>query len=203
MNRYRSIILAILSSLMVSCSAIKIPVSNQYILDNYSHQQLSSRASKLSILVTSPDAVAGYQTEQMLYVDKTYALTPFTKNAWVSPPADMLFPLMILSLQRSGYFYAVTSGANSELTDYRIDTQLIELHQSFLSKPSQIQLVVKVVLSKTKDNRTIASRVITRHVPCPTENPYGGVIAANRAVEAFTADMTNFVISHVRKDSLH
>lgn len=200
MNRYALSLLLVLSSLLAGCSAIKTPITKQYILDSYSHRQLSSHPSKLTILVTNPDAAAGFQTEQMLYIDKTFALSPFANNGWVSPPADMLFPLMIQSLQRSGYFYAVTSGPNSELTDYRIDTQLIELDQNFLRKPSQIQLVIKVVLSKVSDNRTIASRVISKQIPCPTDNPYGGVIAANRAVEAFTAEMTDFVIRHVRKD---
>jgi len=200
-NKFTSLFLVLLQSLLISCSAIKTPVTNQFKLSAFSVKPLTKQSTKQSILVTEPEAVAGYQTEQMMYMKTPFELSAFANNAWINPPAAMLFPLIMQSLQSSGCFYAVASSPHAEKTDYRIDTQLIELHQNFLCKPSRIDFAAKIVLTQVSDNRVIASRLMRQRVTCPTETPYGGVIAANRATENFTAELNHFVINQVRKDS--
>ena len=189
--------ITLLCFLMVSCSAIKTPVTNQYTLSAYSHQSFKRHASRVSIVVNKPEAVAGFDTEQMLYMTKPYKLAVFAHNAWIDPPADMLFPLIVQSLQNSGYFFAVASTPSAEAADYRLDTQLIELKQNFLFKPSVLEFAAKVVLTKVSNNEIIASRIIKHQISCPANTPYGGVIAANRAAQQFTAETTHFVISHI------
>ncbi|MFA5959553.1 MAG: hypothetical protein WC785_03480 [Tatlockia sp.] len=197
----KTALLFLVSLLLIGCSAVKTPVSNQYKLTAYSQQQFAKSPIQRSILVTLPEAVAGYQTEEMLYMKKPFELTAFANNAWVDQPANMLFPLIVQSIQRSGYFYAVASSPHAELTDYRLDTQLIELQQNFLKNPSVISLVVKVVLTDMRDNHVIASRLISEHICSPSASPYGGVVAANRAAELFTAETTRFVIAEARKNT--
>lgn len=197
MNRLALLLLAVIHLLLAGCSPVKPSITNQYTLSAYSEKQYS-RQSHVSILVNAPEAVAGYQTEQMLYMKKPYELSAFAHNGWIDPPADMLFPLLLQSLQRSGYFYAVASSASAEATDYHLDTQLIELKQNFLQKPSTLNFRAKVVLTRVKDNRVIASKVIALCIPCPADTPYGGVVAANLATQQFTAQVTAFVINKVR-----
>ncbi len=151
----------------------------------------------ITLLVTTPDAAAGYQTEQMLYVKKPYALEPFVKNAWVNPPADMLYPLILQSLQRTNLFEAVTSNAYTLGATYRLDTQLLSLQQNFLKKPSVLEFSAKVVLTHVSDNNVLASKIINLRILCPSDTPYGGVIAANKATQQFTAALTHFVASHM------
>jgi cholesterol transport system auxiliary component len=185
----------------LSACAIKPTVINQYQLDNYSDHKLYNHAKHLSILVNLPESASAYQTAQMLYIDKPYQLNSFAYSAWINPPADLLFPSMIKSIQHSGYFYAVASSTNSEQTDYRVDTQLIELNQVFLTKPSHITFIAKVILTHVPDKRVVSSVLIKRQVACPTDTPYGGVIAANKAVIAFTQELTHFIITQVEHDS--
>ena len=135
----------------------------------------------------------------MLYIKKPFQVEAFVENAWASPPGDMLHPLIVQSLQRTGYFHAVTSSPYSEEADYRLDTQLLVLNQNFLKKPSVIEFVVKVVLTNNDNNHIMASRIISHQIPCSRDTPYGGVIAANRAAELFTATVTDFVLSHINK----
>lgn len=185
--------------LQMACSPVKTPVVNEYQLSAFSTKQLTSRARNITLLVTAPEAVAGYQTEEMLYVKKPFQLEAFAKNSWTAPPADMLYPLLIQSLQRTGYFYAVATSPYTEKADYRLDTQLIALEQSFIKKPSVIQFAVKVVLTHVETNNVIASRIISETIPCPSDTPYGGVIAANQASYKFTATVADFVIGHLRR----
>jgi cholesterol transport system auxiliary component len=200
-NKLIILILLSIELFLTACSPVKIPVSNQYKLDNFSNKELGHRFSRQSILITVPEAAAGYQSSEMLYVKKPFELSSFTKNNWVDQPANMLLPLIAQSLQRSGYFFAVTSNANSDHTDYRLDTQLIELQQNFLKKPSQIDLVTKVVLTQVSDDRVVASRLISEHIKCPMDTPYGGVLAANHATTLLTAQISAFVVSQVKQDS--
>ena len=189
-----------LCCLLAACSPVKPTITNEYKLDTFSEKKLANHYSKLSLLVAVPEAVAGYDTQDMRYINKPYELSSYAHNAWVDTPAEMLLPLILQSLQRSGYFYVVASTPVTENTDYRLDTQLIELEQNFLTKPSRIDLTVKVVLTHVPDNRIVASQLISEHVNCPSDTPYGGVVAANQATKLFTAKLVNFVITHARND---
>lgn len=186
--------------LLAGCSAVTLPVTNEYQLSAYSGKQFSARPKNISLLVTTPEAVAGYQTDAMLYVKKAFQLEPFAKNSWTSPPADMLYPLLIQSLQRTGYFHAIATSPYSEKADYRLDTQLIELKQNFLKKPSTIDFSAKIVLTHIEENKVLASRIINLNIPCPSDSPYGGVVAANQASYRFTEAVTRFVLSHLKRD---
>ncbi|GGI82862.1 hypothetical protein GCM10007966_09290 [Legionella impletisoli] len=185
---------------VLSACAVKAPITNKYKLSEFSSKAVQIKHPSTSILVSEPVAMAGYETSQMLYVIKPFELSPFTKNAWIDAPAGMLFPLIVQSLQSSRYFYAVTSIPYADRSDYRLDTQLISLQQNFLCKPSVLDLIVKNVVTNVKINQVIASRIFTHHIPCPSESPYGGVLAANQASKLYTAELTEFVINTIDSD---
>lgn len=182
---------------LIACSPVKIPVTNQYQLSEYSSKQLAKKPRHIALWVTAPEAVAGYQTQQMLYIDKPFQRASFVKNSWTNPPGDMLYPLMVQSLQKTGFFYAVMSSVYSQGADYRLDTQVLSLEQNFLKKPSVIEFSAKVVLTQVADNKVIASKIISQQIPCLAETPYGGVVAANKASRQFTALMSDFVVTHI------
>jgi cholesterol transport system auxiliary component len=188
--------------MLVACSPIKTLATNQYKLESFDALPYPHKKTTQSLLISQPEAMAGYQTDQMLYLQKPFEMTAFVHNTWISPPAGMLYPLLMQSLQQTGYFYAVASGPYVEKVDYRLDTQLIELQQNFLTKPSKIDMVVKAILTHVNDNRLVSSRIFTQHIPCPIDTPYGGVIAANSATKILTATVSTFVIAQVQRDRL-
>lgn len=183
---------------LTACAPVKMPVTNQYQLSSYSVKQLVNRPSQSTLLITTPEAVAGYQTEAMLYINKPYQLESFVKNAWVEPPANMLYPLLIQSIQSTGYFSAVSSSPYTQSADYRLDTQVLHLEQNFLRKPSVLAFSVKLVLTRVSDNQIIGSRIVSEQLPCPQETPYGGVIAANRAALLITEAAARFVVTNIK-----
>jgi cholesterol transport system auxiliary component len=187
-------------TLLMGCSPVKLPVTKEFQLSSYSAKKFASGPRTATLLVTAPEAVAGYQTEQMRYIQKPFQIESFAKNAWISPPADMLYPLLVQSLQRTGYFYAIASSPYNEKTDYRLDTQLLTLVQNFIKKPSVLEFTAKLVLTRIDDNKVIASRIFSQQIPCPADTPYGGVVAANKATYQLTATAADFVISHIKRD---
>ena len=140
MNRFVYFGLISLTLITNSCTPIKTAAVNQYTLTLDHHKAHHKKTMPYAILISKPEAMAGYRTEQMLYVKKPFSLLPFAKNTWSNPPADMLYPLLVERFQDSHAFRAITSSPYADKTDYRLDTQLISLHQSFLSKQSTLQL---------------------------------------------------------------
>lgn len=184
---------------LAACSSVKLPATNDYQISAFSVKKIAHKPSHHTLLVTAPEAVSGYQTDEMLYVKKPFQLEAFVKNEWVAPPANMLYPLLAQSLQASGYFYAVSSSPYTQGSDYRLDTQLLSLEQNFLKKPSVLHFSIKVVLTEVANNKVIASRVISEQQPCSMDTPYGGVLAANRASLLLTEKVVQFVIANMNR----
>ncbi|MCH9716999.1 MAG: hypothetical protein K0U52_07945, partial [Gammaproteobacteria bacterium] len=93
--------------LTTSCGPIKKPINHQYTLTLERHKAHSHARTHSTLLITKPEAMAGYRTEQMLYVKQPFAREPFAKNAWSNPPADMLYPLLVQRFQDSHAFRAI------------------------------------------------------------------------------------------------
>lgn len=188
--------LAVSMVLVSACSPVKESITNQYGLESWAVAHKINR-QQLTLYVSPTEAVAGLTTEEMRYTEKPYELRSFAHNAWYSPPADMLAPLMVKSLQSSGFFKVVTFISNADTADYRLDTQLMMLRQNFLKTPSQMDFTVKAVLTNVAQNRMVASKIMEYHIKCKEKTPFGGVIAANQATKRFTAELTDFIIQHL------
>lgn len=193
--------LLVILSLLALCSgcAVKPNIQNKYQLQSFGYTK--SKQHSYSIFVSTPLAAEGFQTEQMKYVVKPYELSSFAKNAWVGPPARLLFPLMVQSLQNTNHFFAVTSVPYSDRANYRLDTQLLNLYQSFLTKPSHIKLTVKNVITNSLSSQVVSSKIFSYNIPCPVDGPYGGVVAANQATEKYTKALSAFVIESIQQDN--
>ncbi len=178
---------------LTACMPVKTRTTHQYKLEGYS-QEVSSKRLPYSLLISQPEAMVGYQTEQMMYIQKPYQLTAFSENAWVGPPANMFYPLLVQSFQSSRAFKAVASSPFADKVNYRLDTQILAMEQNFLTKPSRYVMTVKAVLTHVTHNQILSSQVFTVRVPCTQDSPYGGVLAANKASTILTQRIKAFVI---------
>lgn len=195
----KSLTLLIASLTIWACTPVSTSINNQYKLESYSQKKLRTHATAHSILVSPTQSVTGYQTEQMLYIQSPFMIKAFAKNAWISPPSDMIYPLIMMSLEQSGYFKAVASGPYADQSQFRLDTELLSLQQNFIQHPSQIELKLKAVLTDVKHNHVIASTILTQRVRCKADTPLAGVVAANIATQQLTQELTTFVINNINK----
>ena len=186
--------------ILTACTPMNIQHANRYQLNQSSMVARVPATKPISLLVMQPVAVDGYDTEQMLYVNRPYEVAEFANNVWMSPPTSMILPLMMRSIASSHYFYAVTSDLNISKTDYRLESILLRLQQNFLIKPSRIELAMQVTLIRNADSGLVGTEIISESVPCPSDNPLGGVIAANQATKHLGARVAHFVIAQVKRD---
>lgn len=202
-NIYRSIGLLFSLILLSGCSPVKTLVIHQYTLENTYDKKTTHKHLDYTLLISKPEAMAGYQTDQMLYVKTPFTLEPFAKNAWVSPPASMLYPVLVKHIQNSHVFRAVSSTPFADKTDYRLDTQLITFNQNFLAKQSTLNFTAKIAITRVADNHVLASQLVVKHISCPSNTPLGGVIAANQASSEFAEDTLVFAMTHIQRDNLN
>lgn len=151
------------------------------------------------LVVAPPRAAAGFETARMAYLKQTYQLNYFVKNRWVDTPAHMLQPLLMQILERQARFQAVIAHTSPIDAQLRLETEIVRLQQEFDRQPSQIHLTLHVQLINLVKREVLASREIDFIEPATSDDPYGGVIAANRAVRHALDEIVNFIRVTVQK----
>jgi len=202
MNRVLRLAAAGISlSLVCGCGLLDTKVSpsqHQYSLGgqnnpvNLAATRPRAPASGMTLIVSPPHAAAGFDSPRMMYVRQEGKLEYFAYNEWIDTPARMLSPLIIAALQGSGAFRAVVERPTTAAGDLRLDTEILRLQQEFLSKPSQVRFTLRAYIVESSTRRVVATRDFEAIVPADSENPHGGVLAANRAVQAVLAQLTDF-----------
>lgn len=178
---------------MTGCGPVPSHKDTTYWLGSFRATQAPYRAkTRDTLLVAMPIASAGYQTTNMLYMQSPYRLQAFSDNRWVAPPAQMLLPLLVQTFQEKAFFSSVVSYPFSGKTTYRLESRLLRLQQEFLSPVSHIRLSVQVTLIKNDTNSIVAVHTFEVLIPAPSNNPYGGAIAANNAANVICKQIADF-----------
>ena len=76
---------------------------------------------------------------------------------------------------------------------------LLALRHEFTSTPSQVRLVLRAELSDARTGVVFATRRFVTVEPAPSEDAYGGVQAANRAIAALLVQLADFCKSHAAR----
>ena len=191
----RAVSLAVI--VLCGCAALtptSSPHSTQYSLDAAPSTVMAKTtlAAAPTLVVSPPYAAAGFDSPRMMYVRQAHKLEYFAHNEWTDTPARMLAPLIAAAAARSGAFRAVVTAPSTAAADLRLDTEVGGLQQEFLGNPSRVRFTLRANIVDSATRRVIASREFEAVAPAPSENPYGGVIAANEAVRAVLAELGAF-----------
>ena len=149
-------------------------------------------ASAPVLIVNPPHAAAGFDSQRIIYLREPHKLEYFAHSEWVDPPARMLTPMLVSSMQSTGAFRAVVLTPSAAAGDLRLDTELIRLQQEFGAGASAARFTLRATLVDDKTRRVLAWREFERTMPAPSADPYGGVLAANRAVQAVLDELAAF-----------
>ena len=173
---------------------VKTPPNNQYTLSVAgTNKTPRRREDQPTLLISAPVASPGYDTTNMIYLEKPYQLSHYANNHWVSPPAEMLAPILEQKLRSSGCFRAVVALPSSGNTDFILNTQLLALQQEFIGGRNQVRLALWTTLINSVTQQIIAQRRLEAIVPASQVSPYAGVIAANQAMADVTQKLASFL----------
>lgn len=175
---------------------VSLPSVHTYSVNTSSDQRISRYPNLVSIQVLNPTSASYYISNKMYYQLKPHNLQSFTVNRWLAPPNQMLLPLITQSLINSNYYHAVIAAPSSVQTRYRLDTRLIDFYQDFTTNPSQMIISLQTTLINNQTGKIVASKEFRATAPAPSNDPYGGVIAANAATQEILAEVVRFVTSN-------
>jgi cholesterol transport system auxiliary component len=147
---------------------------------------------KPTLLVSTPHAAAGFDSQRIIYFREPHKLEYFAHSEWVDTPARMLSTLILNALDTYSVFQAVLPSSSAAGGELRLDTELVRLQQNFDSQPSRVRFTLRVSLLDGATRAVIASREFDETVAAPSDDPYGGVVAANRAVQIVLVQVANF-----------
>ncbi|MBV1731364.1 MAG: membrane integrity-associated transporter subunit PqiC [Hydrogenophaga sp.] len=152
-----------------------------------------------ALTVDLPRAAPGYDSRRMVYQRRPQQLEAFAFNEWVEPPAQMLAPLLVRALQDSGGFRAVLRAPSAAAGGWRLETELLRLHQDFSQRPSQVRLSVRAVLLNSTTRQAVAWREFDVSVAAASEDPVAGAAAAQAATQQLLAEVATFCAEQVRE----
>jgi cholesterol transport system auxiliary component len=173
------------AALLAACAALQPPaadVASTYVLDAMPPAGAPPAQRDLVLEVAAPRTRPGFDTPQMAYTTRASALDYFARHRWADAPARMLAPLVAQALAQSGGFRAVVQAPSLVAANLRLDTELVRLQQEFGAKPSRVRLTVRAQLIDVEARRVLAAAEFDETEAAPSDDPYGGVIAANRAL---------------------
>jgi cholesterol transport system auxiliary component len=182
-------------ALLAACAAIQPPEAenaNTYVLVAMPAAGAPGPKRDLVLEIAPPRARPGFDTPQMAYTQRANALEYFAKNRWADTPARMLAPLFAQALDQSGGFRAVVQAPSLAAANLRLDTELVRLQQDFGARPSRVQLTVRAQLIEVDARRVLASAEFDETEAAPSDDAYGGVIAANRALGRLLERLAKF-----------
>ena len=152
----------------------------------------SAPASAPTLIVSPPHAAAGHDSQRIIYVRDAFKLEYFAHSEWIEPPARMLAPLLVAAIERTGAFRAVVLTPSNAAGDLRLDTEIIRLQQDFHTRPSTVRFTLRATLIDQNTRRVEAWRKFDNSVPAGSDDPYGGVVAASRAVQITLESLAEF-----------
>ena len=135
-----------------------------------------------TLIVNPPHAAAGYDSKRIVYLREAHKLEYYAHNQWVDTPARMLAPLIVAAVENTGRFRAVVQTPSAAAGDLRLDTEVIRLQHDFGSLPSRVRFTLRAYIVDNTTRRVLAWREFDEISPASGENPYGGVLGANRSV---------------------
>ena len=191
--------------LLAGCGSLlpkPAPAPTLFALDDAAPASAPARkaaAAAPTLLVSTPHAAAGFDSRSIVYLRQAHEIETFAYSQWVDTPAQMLAPLIARAIEGTGAFRAVVLAPSSAAAELRLDTELIRLQHEFTAQPSQVRLTLRAVLVDTATRRVVAVREFDTRVPSASEDPYGGVVAANQAVQRLLAELAAFVASEAAR----
>jgi cholesterol transport system auxiliary component len=199
-GRRRFSAMVLVTSLLCGCSMllpVRTPPPTLFSFDSPQPVAQTTPAAPVhlgapTLIVSIPRAATGFGSSQIVYIRRPHTFEYFRNSQWVDTPAGMISPLIVSALERSGHFSAVIQAPTSATGQLRLDVEIVRLQHEFLTLPSQVRFTLRAHLIDTTTRRVVGWREFEAIVPSSSEDPYGGVLAANRAVAKVIAELAAF-----------
>ncbi|MDQ3267817.1 MAG: ABC-type transport auxiliary lipoprotein family protein [Pseudomonadota bacterium] len=195
--------MCVMFTMICGCTALRpetIPQPNFYSLD---HVQTDVRplppapASAPTLIISPTHAAAGFDSQRIIYMRQPHKPEYYAYNEWVDTPARMLAPLIVNAIEHSRAFRAVIQMPSPAAGELRLDTEVVRLQHEFLSQPSRVRFTLRAYIVNSATRRVLTSHEFDALIVTTSEDPYGGVVAANQAVSNVLEELATFCVETI------
>jgi cholesterol transport system auxiliary component len=185
------------AALAASCS-ILTPVGTEtttYVLDQLPTGLRRDPAGGAAISVAMPQVAPLYATRRMAYSSSRHEIGHFNESEWALPPAQMIQPLLVETLRRTGHFSEVDASVPARGT-FVLRSEVPELLQDFTVQPAQFRLRMRVWLERGAGHEVVARRELSALEPLREATARAGVAAGNEAMEKLLRELAAFAVEN-------
>lgn len=188
-------------ALLSACSMfspVKTEPSTTYMISTVPIGKTAKPRLPINLLVTAPQANSIYNTSSIAYSTHLYEIAYFAKNRWIEPPTQMLYPLIIKTLENTHRFRHVSSYSNYGSYDFTLNTYLVKLQEDYSHYPYSVNFILKAEIINNHNNKIIATQEFSVNEPLRQNTPYSGVIATNQATAILLQQLAQFCVNKIR-----
>ena len=189
------------AGLLAACTLLPEPkpvALDKYLLEYTPAAVAPAGADVPVLMITTPRAHGAYDTARIAYMQQQFGLRYYVHSRWADTPARMLAPLLAEAMNATGQFQALYTSPGRLSGELRLDTELLRFHQDFTVQPGSMHVTLRARLVDLADQRVIASRLFDIQEVTTSEDAYGGVQAANRAIAQLMEQLAQFCLESSR-----
>ena len=152
-----------------------------------------------TLLINPTRSASGFSSQRIVYVREAHQLEYYAHSEWIDSPARMLAPLIVDAVGNGGAFRAVVTTPSAADGDLRLDTEIMRLQHELTGRPGGVRFTLRATLVDNTTRDVLAWREFDEHVAAASETPYGGVLAANQAVQTVLEQLAAWCAETARR----
>jgi len=149
------------------------------------------------ILVATPRAAAGFDTDRIVYVLEEHRLQPYADSQWIDTPSKMLEPMISAALSRTGVFGAVLEAPSAVDAQWELQSNIARLEHEVSA--ARFRFTLHVTLIEKQTRTVVLVRDFDASAPIIGTGPAAAVAAANVVVAEVLHQMAGACASEVAR----
>ena len=187
-NSIKVLIYLYITILISGCTFKQTTLStNSYSIDFKSNKNTFTNNSK-SIYIEEPKVNKSFNLKAMFYSTKPYLFEEYAVNRWINLPSYMIHNNLVQGILDSNIFKLVSQEKSNIDSDYILKTNVINLYNSIENDKSYA--IVKVRFNLISNKKSVKTYSYDKRILCETNNPYGFVLATNKAFEEIVNNLS-------------
>ena len=149
------------------------------------------------MLVATPRAAAGFDTDRIVYVLEEHRLQPYADSQWIATPSKMLEPLISAALSRTGAFGAVLEAPSAVNAQWELQSNVVRLEHEVGA--ARFRFTLHVTLIEKQSRTVVLARDFDASESITGTGPAAAVAAANVVVAEVLHQMAGACASEVAR----
>ncbi len=165
------------------CATRTLPPIKKYTINNEISINKNIMKSKKcqSITIKFPQSSNEIFSKNIIY-EKGLEKNAYCFSKWYETPNQMLYELLLSSLQKSQICKIVYPQEIATQMNYILGSEILDFSQKFIKSKSYAKIKILFYL-KDKNGKIINQKIFQETVKCKTNNAIGGVEALNEATK--------------------